>query len=250
MIKKSILKPVLDLIRKNKKDILKNQLKKTRKYLGKTKICLVIKNSKVIKSTVTFIEHHYFYIPFVCSLPTVVFGTSNSRNNKYNDELFLDITRLNIISGLLIEGSHRLDWIKSNSRYPAFIGIELASLGMLAKNYRQLNVIQRSLIITKASLCISASTLQILNKQLGYLPTIGKYLEYPLNITSSALWGCYGVAGHITSYTNKFYGWNRGYEKMTSTASLLPPVPVPYNFVPPPPIINGTDIGFNMNFWN
>ena len=250
MIKNRIIRPVSGLIKKNKLEFLRNGLTKTKNFISKKKIYLLIKDSIFVKSTLTFIEHHYFYLPFVCSLPSVVFGSPNNKRNIYNDDLFLDITRLNIISGLIVEGSHQLNWIKSNARYPAFIGIELASLGVLARNYRQLNIIQRGLIITKASLCISASTLQLVNKQLGYVPSIGRYLEYPLNITTSALWGCYGIAGHINSYANKFYGWNRGYENMTSTASLLPPVPLRYNFVPPSPIINGTDIGFNMNFWN
>jgi hypothetical protein len=234
---------------KTLKNGFSNGFSKTKNFLVRKKASL-FSNSKFVKSTINLVEQHYFYVPFLCSLPSAVLGASPTKYNQYNDDLFLDITKLTIVSSLVVEGSYRLNWIKSNVRHPTFVGIELASLGMLAANYKQFNIMQRSLIITNASLCISASTLQIVNKYLGYVPTVGKYLEYPLNITSSALWGCYGIAGHLNSYTNKLCGWKRGYADMDSTASLLPPVPVPYNFIPPSPIINGTDIGFNMNFWN
>ena len=131
---------------------LKNGFSKTKNFLGRKK-AILFRNLKFVKSTIKLVEQHSFYLPFLCSLPSAVLGASPTKHNQYNDELFLDITKLTIVSSLVVEGSYRLNWIKSNVRHPTFVGIELASLGMLAANYKQFNLMQRSLIITKASLC-------------------------------------------------------------------------------------------------
>ena len=90
-----------------------------------------------------------------------------------------------------------------------YLQASIACFRRFVQALRLLNFVQKGFILTKGSLCLSASALQVASNNLGYLPGISRYIKKPLDITCSALWGFYGIANQVNIAANKFYGWNR-----------------------------------------
>ena len=228
---------------------IRNKFKVVTNKLGTTKLG---------KKTITFIRTHHYYIPFVFSLRAVVFADSKNQD-QYNDDIFLDIVKVNLFSGVLLKSSQKMKVLGSTVANYGYIGLELASMGAVLANRNQMNIVQKTFILTKGSLCLSASALQVVSNKLGYFPGVTRHIKKPLDITCSALWGCYGIANQINLAANRVYGWNRvdisdipldaygcfkfgcfGYGT-GSTAPGYTPMP----FVPPLPKLNVTDIPLN-----
>jgi hypothetical protein len=165
-------------------------------------------NTKFGKKSVNFIKRHHYYLPFIFSLRSVVFADSGNKKH-YDDDIFLDIVKGNLLSGVLLKTSQRMKWIDSNVANYGYIGLELASMGNVLANRNQMNIVQKSFILTKGTLCLSASGLQLLSNKLGYLPGMTRHIKRPIDITCSALWGCYGIANQINIAANNVFKWNR-----------------------------------------
>ena len=178
---------------------IKNKFKGVTNKLGTTKLG---------KKAVSFIRTHHYYIPFVLSLRAVVFADSKNQD-QYNDDIFLDIVKVNLFSGVLLKSSQKMKVLGSTVANYGYIGLELASMGAVLANRNQMNIVQKTFILTKGSLCLSASALQVVSNKLGYLPGLTRHIKRPLDITCSALWGCYGIANQINMAANRVYGWNR-----------------------------------------
>jgi hypothetical protein len=173
-----------------------------------TNVANKVLDTKLGKKSVKFIKRHHYYIPFILSLRSVVFADSGNKKH-FNDDIFLDIVKGNLVSGVLLKTSQRMKWIESNVANYGYIGLELASMGTVIANRNQMNFVQKTFVLTKGTLCLSASGLQVLSNQLGYLPGITRHIKRPLDITCSALWGCYGIANQINIAANNVFGWNR-----------------------------------------
>jgi len=190
---------MLNLRRKVIVQNVRDKFKGVKNKLGRTKLG---------KKTISFIRTHHYYIPFVLSLRAVVFADSKNQD-QYNDDIFLDIVKVNLFSGVLLKSSQKMKVLGSTVANYGYIGLELASMGAVLANRNQMNIVQKTFILTKGSLCLSASALQVVSNKLGYLPGLTRHIKRPLDITCSALWGCYGIANQINMAANRVYGWNR-----------------------------------------
>ena len=173
-----------------------------------TNVANKLLGTKLDNRSVKFLETHHYYIPFILSLPAVVFADSGNKKH-FNDDIFLDIVKGNLVSGVLLKTFQRMKWIESNVANYGYICLELASMGTVIANRNEMNFVQKTFVLTKGTLCLSASGLQVLSNKLGYLPGMTRHIKRPLDITCSALWGCYGIANQINIAANNVFGWNR-----------------------------------------